>query len=80
MHKRFFGVDVKKVGGDTSYAGKENRDFCKEKNIQTSFVKRGCPSKIAKEKDFVRCPFIIHTANGVLLAERLIEQQRAKAA
>lgn len=54
MHKRLFGVDVKKIGGDTSYAGKDNRDFCKEKNIQTSFVKRGRPSNNAKEKDFVR--------------------------
>ena len=118
MHKRLFGVDVKKVGGDTSYAGQENRDFCKEKDIQTSFVKRGRPSKTAKEKDFVRQElarvrattmegsfgtqkehysmrrikarkketeilyifFGIHTANVVLLAERLIEQQRAKAA
>lgn len=25
MHKRLFGVEVKKIGGDTSYAGKENR-------------------------------------------------------
>ena len=118
MHKRLFGVDVKKVGGDTSYAGKDNRDFCKEKNIQTSFVKRGRPSKTAKEKDFViqelarvRATtmeglfgtqkehysmrrikarkketeilyifFGIHTANAVRLAERLMEQQRAKAA
>jgi len=118
MHKRLFGVEVKKIGGDTSYAGKENRDFCKEKDIRTSFVKRGRPSKTAKEKDFVRQElarvrattmegsfgtqkehysmrrikarkketeilyifFGIHTANAVLLAERLIEQQRAKAA
>ena len=118
MHKRLFGVEVKKIGGDTSYAGKENRDFCKEKNIQTSFVKRGRPSKTAKEKDFVRQElarvrattmegsfgtqkehysmrrikarkketeilyifFGIHTANAVLLAERLMEQQRVKAA
>jgi hypothetical protein len=118
MHKRLFGEEVKKIGGDTSYAGKENRDFCKEKDIQTSFVKRGRPSKTAKEKDFVRQElarvrattmegsfgtqkehysmrrikarkketeilyifFGIHTANAVLLAERLIEQQRAKAA
>ena len=41
MHKRLFGVDVKKVGGDTSYAGTANRDLCKELEIQTSFVKRG---------------------------------------
>lgn len=54
MHKRLFGVDVKKVGGDTSYAGTANRDLCKEKGIQTSFVKRGRPSQTAKEKDFVR--------------------------
>lgn len=44
----------RKIGGNTSYAGKGNRDFCKEKNIQTSFAKRGRPSKIAKEKDFVK--------------------------
>lgn len=44
MHKRLFGVDVKKIGGDTSYAGTANRDYCKGKGIQTSFVKRGRPS------------------------------------
>ena len=54
MHKRLFGVDVKKIGGDTGYAGTENRDYCKEKGIQTSFVKRGRPSQEKKEKDFVR--------------------------
>ena len=54
MHKRLFGVDVKKIGGDTSYAGTTNRDFCKENKIETSFVKRGRPSQTVKEKDFVR--------------------------
>ena len=54
MHKRMFGVDVKKIGGDTSYAGTANRDYCKEKGIQTSFVKRGRPFQEKKEKDFVR--------------------------
>ena len=29
MHKRLFGVEAKKVGGDTGYAGTENRDYCK---------------------------------------------------
>ena len=29
MHKRLFGVDAKKVGGDTGYAGTENRDFAR---------------------------------------------------
>ena len=54
LHKRLFGVDVKKIGGDTSYAGTGNRDLCKEKEIETSFVKRGRPSHEKKEKDFVR--------------------------
>ena len=54
MHRRLFGVDVKKIGGDTSYAGTGNRDFCRENGIQTSFVKRGRPSQEKKETDFVR--------------------------
>ena len=28
-----FGVEVKKIGGDTGYAGTGNRDFCKENKI-----------------------------------------------
>ena len=35
MHKRLFGVDAKKIGGDTGYAGTANRDLCKELGIQT---------------------------------------------
>ena len=54
MHKRLFNVDVKKIGGDTGYAGTANRDLCKEKGIQTSFVKRGRPTDEKTEKDFVR--------------------------
>lgn len=55
MHKRLFGVEAKKIGGDTGHAGTENRDYCKEKGIETSFVKRGRPfGEKKKEKDFVR--------------------------
>ena len=55
MHKRLFGVDAKKIGGDTGYAGTANRDLCKELGIQTSFVKRGRPSAEKKrEEDYVR--------------------------
>ncbi len=46
---------AKKVGGDTGYAGTENRDYCKANGIQTSFVKRGRPlGEKKKEKDLVR--------------------------
>ena len=118
MHRRLFKVDVKKIGGDTGYAGTANRNLCKEMGIQTSFVKRGRPSTEKKERDFVRQElarvratamegsfgtqkehyamrrirarkkkteilyifFGIHTANVVHLAERMAEQEQAKAA
>ena len=54
LHKRLFGVDVKKIGGDTGYAGTDNRDHCRANDIQTSFAKRGRPSAEKKERDFVR--------------------------
>ena len=55
MHKRMFGVEAKKIGSDAGYAGTENRDYCKEKGIETSFVKRGRPfSEEKNEKDLVR--------------------------
>ena len=54
MHKRLFGVSVMKLGGDTGYASEENRNYCKENNIQTSFVKRGRPSQEKTETDYVR--------------------------
>lgn len=54
MHKRLFGVAVRKMGGDRGYAGNENRNYCKQHDIQTSFVKRGKPSKVQTEKDVVR--------------------------
>lgn len=55
MHNRLFGVEAKKVGGDTDYAGTENRDYYKANGIQTSFEKR-CRSfgEKKKEKDLVR--------------------------
>ena len=54
MHRRLFGVDVKRIGGDACYAGTDSRNFCKENGIQTSFVKRGRPSQGKKEQDYVR--------------------------
>lgn len=55
MHKRLLGVEAKKVGGDTGYAGTENRDYCREHGIETSFVKRGRPFSDGNNgKDLVR--------------------------
>lgn len=54
MHKRLFGVDVKKIGGDTSYAGNTNRELCAENKILTSFIQKGKKAKEKRAKDFVR--------------------------
>ena len=54
MHRRLFSVDVKKIGGDAGYTSTDNRDFCKENGIQTSFVKRWRPAHGKKEQDYVR--------------------------
>ena len=54
MHKRLFGVDVKKIGGDASYAGNANREMCTSNGIQTSFVQKGKRAKGKRERDFVR--------------------------
>lgn len=54
MHRKLFGVDAKKVGGDAGYAGSANRGYCKDRGIQTSFVKRGRPSLEKKENDIIR--------------------------
>ena len=91
VHKRLFGVEAKKVGGDTGYAGTDNRDYCKENGIQTSFVKRGRPFGTQKEHydlrrvkaltkltEILYIFFNIHTANVVQLADRI--EQRAQLA
>lgn len=54
MHRRLFGVDAKKVGGDAGYAGNTNREYCRERGIETSFVKRGRPSFVKKDNDIIR--------------------------
>ena len=54
LHRRLFGVDAKKVGGDACYAVNANRELCRKKEIQTSFVKRGRPALVKKEDDIIR--------------------------
>ncbi len=72
MHKKLFGGEAEKVGGDTGYTGTENRGYYKANGIQTSFVKRGRPfGEKKKEKEILYIFFDIHTANVVQLADRI---------
>lgn len=54
MHRRFFGVDAKKVSGNAGYAGNANREYCEERRIQTSFVKQDLSVFCEKENDIIR--------------------------
>lgn len=47
-------MDVAQVGGDAGYAGKANQEYCRERGIQTSFVKRGRPGLVKKKNDIIR--------------------------
>lgn len=41
LAQKLTGVPVKKVGGDQGYSGNDNRNFCKDNNIETSFTQKG---------------------------------------
>lgn len=66
---------MKKIGGDQGYSGNDNRTFCKENRIETSFTlkERYGHRKIAariKSTEIMLIFFGIHTANVVNLARR----------
>ena len=41
LAEKLFGEKIAKVGGDCSYSGNENRSFCSERGIETSFPQKG---------------------------------------
>lgn len=45
LSEKLTGVPVKKIGGDQGYSGSDNRTFCKEKGIETSFTQKGIIGK-----------------------------------
>ena len=45
LAQKLTGVEVKKIGGDQGYSGNDNRTFCKDNGIETSFIQKGRTSK-----------------------------------
>lgn len=45
LSEKLTGVPVKKIGGDHSYSGNDNRTFYKENRIETSFTQKGRTGK-----------------------------------
>ena len=41
LAQKLTGVQVKNIGGDQGYSGNDNRTFCKEHKIETSFTQKG---------------------------------------
>ena len=51
LSEKLTGVPVKKIGGDQGYSGNDNRTFCKENKIETSFTQKG-----RSGKNYRTCP------------------------
>ena len=45
LSDKLTGVPVKRIGGDQGYSGNDNRTFCKENGIETSFAQKGRTGK-----------------------------------
>lgn len=45
LSEKLTGVPVKKIGGDQGYSGNDNRTFCRENGIETSFTQKGRAGK-----------------------------------
>ena len=45
LSEKLTGVQVKKIGSDQGYSGNDNRTFCKENKIETSFTQKGRTGK-----------------------------------
>ena len=45
LSEKLTGVPVKKIGGDQGYSGNDNRTFCKNNGIETSFIQKGRTGK-----------------------------------
>ena len=41
LAEKLFGEKITKLGGDCSYSGNDNRSFCSERGIVTSFAQKG---------------------------------------
>ena len=54
LSEKLTGVPVKKIGGDQGYSGNDNRTFCKENRIETSFTQKGRTGKNDVKNDTKR--------------------------
>ena len=54
LAEKLFGEKITKLGGDCSYSGNDNRTFCSDENIVTSFVQKGKKREASASVSLVR--------------------------
>ncbi len=54
LAEKLFGVKITKTGGDCSYSGNDNRTFCSNENIVTSFSQKGRKREISAYDSMVK--------------------------
>ena len=54
LAEKLFGEKITKIGGDCSYSGNDNRTFCSDENIVTSFVQKGKKREASASVSLVR--------------------------
>ena len=55
LSEKLTGVPVKKIGGDQGYSGNDNRTFCKENGIETSFTQKGRKALLELRRSIMVC-------------------------
>ena len=54
LAEKLFGEKITKLGGDCSYSCNDNRTFCSDENIVTSFVQKGKKREASASVSLVR--------------------------
>ena len=82
LSKKLTGVDVKKIGGDQGYSGNDNRTFCKENGIETSFTQKGRTGKNEVKKllnenlhafELQQWKALLELRRSIMVCERLLQ-------
>ena len=82
LSKKLTGVDVKKIGGDQGYSGNDNRTFCKENGIETSFTRKGrtgknevrtLPNENLHAFELQQWKALLELRRSIMVCERLLQ-------
>ena len=82
LSEKLTGVPVKKIGGDQGYSGNDNRTFCKENGIETSFTQKGrtgknelrtLPNENLHAFELQQWKALLELRRSIMVCERLLQ-------